>query len=660
MAMLLDTIGSLAADMNGINLATAFHRVAKLSNARGAHPKLQALKSDPRFVALCDDIFKHISGHSRLRGLGRSEAPGEMPVQCLSIVAWSCATLRISKQELFGQIAAMTAPNLGELKPYELSNLLWAYGKLHIGAPDLFVAAADRIRHRKEGEYKVQCLSTIAWCFATMHLRDAAIFRSIGKELALYPDEAKPQEISTTLWAFAKNRHASAPLFEAFGQAALKNGLIWQFKLQELSNTAWAFATAGLVNIELFEQIERAVLVKLPDMEPQSIANIMWALAKLQVPLHTDLFPKLLHITVSKQQQFKPQELSAVIWAAAQMCPDYATFFGAIMRTCVKRLTHFSANAIANMVKSLATVQTDEPNLYMAIVEESLERLPQLQPPALCNTLQGFTMAAACSTYAAQADVIGNAVSQVCQHLSARIAELKHDEIQQAFVAVRELRSTPNAAAEALQLALKERVCFKTSQPDCLDSEQSFDFSRKSSDDIEDMLWPTFTNYASSSCSATTAASEADLGFAVAELCEKASSAVPVHLGNLLASLANGSAENKKSKKIPSHEPIPMLLGGPWGFPQAPVPFQGCDSEPWKVPLPSCVPVAGGYPNAPLEMPARYGSNDAEAFMQASWYAMMAAAAISQTVAAPEQNGPASYSARMPLQPGRQTQARYG
>jgi hypothetical protein len=370
MTMLLDTIGSLAADMNGINLATAFHRVAKLSNARGAHPKLQALKSDQRFVALCDDIFKHISGHSRLRGLGRSEAPGEMPVQCLSIVAWSCATLRISKQELFGQIAAMTAPNLGELKPYELSNLLWAYGKLHIGAPDLFVAAADRIRHRKEGEYKVQCLSTIAWCFATMHLRDAAIFRSIGKELALYPDEAKPQEISTTLWAFAKNRHASAPLFEAFGQAALKNGLIWQFKLQELSNTAWAFATAGLVNIELFEQIEKAVLVKLPDMEPQSIANIMWALAKLQVPLHTDLFPKLLHITVSKQQQFKPQELSAVIWAAAQMCPDYATFFGAIMRTCVKRLTHFSANAIANMVKSLATVQTDEPNLYMAIVEE--------------------------------------------------------------------------------------------------------------------------------------------------------------------------------------------------------------------------------------------------------------------------------------------------
>merc|ERR1719162_1180294 len=107
--MLLDTIVSHAADMNGINLATAFHRVAKLSNARGAHiPKLHALKNDQRFIALCEDIFKHISGHSHLlRGLDRNETPGEMPVQCLSIVAWSCATLRMCNEELLGQIAAI-------------------------------------------------------------------------------------------------------------------------------------------------------------------------------------------------------------------------------------------------------------------------------------------------------------------------------------------------------------------------------------------------------------------------------------------------------------------------------------------------------------------------------------------------------------------------
>ncbi len=64
-------------------------------------------------------------------------------------------TPRFLQEELFAQIAAIVEPNLGELKSYELSNLLWAYAKLHMPAPELFSAAAERLLTRKEGEYKV-------------------------------------------------------------------------------------------------------------------------------------------------------------------------------------------------------------------------------------------------------------------------------------------------------------------------------------------------------------------------------------------------------------------------------------------------------------------------------------------------------------------------
>jgi len=684
-SMLLEAIGAHAADMNGINLATAFHRVAKVSSAPGAPlAKREAVKNDPRFRALLADILQHISGHSQLlrrtsdgkAGARRADVPGEMPAQCLSIVAWSCATLRVHNEELFAQIAAIVESNLDRLKSFELSNLLWAYAKLHIAAPDLFSAATERVLHRREGEYTVQCLSTIAWCLATMQWRNAPLLASLAKELAAHANEAKPQEISTTLWAFAKNRHTKSMLFEVFGQAALADNKIQRFKLQELSNTAWAFATTGLQNIELFARIEQAALAKLPDMEPQGIANIMWAFAKLQVPLRTQLFVTLMNLTLAKQEQFKAQELSAVIWAAAQVCPDSPCFFGAAMRICIQRTAQFSVTAISNLVKTLSTVQTDDPSLYGAILRGNLECLQQLNPQAICNTLIGCFVAATSPTYAAHADEIGEATSHVCHHVASRISEFKQVEIEQISSALQNHRACLTApSAEALELALLKRSRSSTLQSDAPDSEEKNDRNRQNSEDQDesnDLSWPTTTcsSWAGSldssadslwaapapaSCKvadATRTPSPRHLSIATAlsnmatpTSCKykqvdvnpapKAlhlASVLPLvaaPLGNTLASLAQGTPT--KSAK-PSNDIHPGLIAqlpdarSDFLYPPQ-FPPHGFDYMPWKIPVQfdaSSAPWPMHQPT-PVGNNAAAGGPTAEAMLVASFHAMLAA-----------------------------------
>merc|ERR1719181_2738745 len=68
-----------------------------------------------------------------------------------------------------------------------------------------------------------------------------------------------------------------------------------------------------------------------------------------------------------------------------------------------------------NLAKSFSIAQTSNPSLLIAILQETLLRLPQVQGQALCNALQGAATAAASPTYAAYADVIGDITSHLCK-----------------------------------------------------------------------------------------------------------------------------------------------------------------------------------------------------------------------------------------------------
>jgi hypothetical protein len=432
MNKLMEVIQTYSADMNGINQVTAFHRIARLAssstdNGGCAGSNLERAKRHPVFQQLYSSIHAGVLGHSLRRAsaeIVESSGHQEMPVQCVSVVAWSCATMQIHSSQLFAAICEIASPRLHTFQSFELSNLLWAFAKLAMPAIEVFRSAARCILQRKRNEFKVHCLTMIAWSFATARRRHPKVFSSLGEDITLHAGQLKPQEISNTLWAFAKCRFADQRLFAALGQVAIAHAKAGSFKPQELSNTVWAFATAGVLNPLLFAVVEAEAVRQRHNLTPQNIANILWAYAKLEVHDCVRLFPALLDVAVGKLERFKPQELSAMLWSAARMNPDHDEFFKAASWGCSQNLRELSVGSLKNLAEAFSIVETGVPGLFDAVTLESLRRLPQCDAAFLVSLLKITLQASSNPALGAPAKRAAADVSRrLSKYLAQRLSE---------------------------------------------------------------------------------------------------------------------------------------------------------------------------------------------------------------------------------------------
>lgn len=440
---LLQTIQFHIAEMNGINLATALHRVTKLVVNGISGVSTQQLLKHPSFQLLRATVVQHIDNHRISKpGLADADETHEpvFEVQCMSIVCWSCATLRLHEEKLLETIADIVLPCLGELKPFELSNMLWAYAKLSLGTPSLLNAVSERMLNREWGEFSMQCLSMIAWSFATEKHRDLPVFSSIACEIVANAATTRPQEIANTLWAYAKNRCAEVSLFNALAEAAISHNMLWSFKSQELSNTVWAFATIGLQHQLLFKHAVTVAISKRRELSPQNIANILWAYAKLQVCRHSGIFPALLSVSVGMMPQHKPHEISAIVWAAAKAevkldveehFPACRRFFNATAHMCRHRLHEFPPQALANMVEAFAIIEADFPSFSEAMARESIGRLHQFDAMALANLFRGVVLVARRRQNSGTPEHDRNlaVLAAIGAHVALRIGELQPGDV---------------------------------------------------------------------------------------------------------------------------------------------------------------------------------------------------------------------------------------
>lgn len=309
--------------MNGVNLATALHRIARRcveNEAEHSASSQQAIKevlAHPAFPALLAAVERS----SKESLAGREAEDIYMPAQCASIVAWSLAWLNLRQSKLFAVLGELAAPRLAEFKPYEVTNMLWAFAKLQEWNTQLFSAVAARLRERQKWEFKAQCLSVAAWSFTTMKWRDEPLFLSMAEELSGQATLLKPQEISNTLWAFGKQKIAHKELFEALGWSAFD--LVWQARIKpkELANSLSAFAQVGTSHPNLFNNAMNMVMRRAHDFSPQQLTSILCAYQRLQVANTWELTSKVLTVVACRVDAFQPQELCSIlrvaIWSAS-------------------------------------------------------------------------------------------------------------------------------------------------------------------------------------------------------------------------------------------------------------------------------------------------------------------------------------------------------
>eukprot|EP00445_Apocalathium_hangoei_P011525 CAMPEP_0203868176 /NCGR_PEP_ID=MMETSP0359-20131031/16954_1 /ASSEMBLY_ACC=CAM_ASM_000338 /TAXON_ID=268821 /ORGANISM="Scrippsiella Hangoei, Strain SHTV-5" /LENGTH=799 /DNA_ID=CAMNT_0050786547 /DNA_START=80 /DNA_END=2478 /DNA_ORIENTATION=+ len=391
---LLATIQAYLGDMNDINLATAMHRVGKLSTRKEAK-NVDSVTTDPAFEQLYKIVSSRILNHPwrACNGGSKSKNQSGMQVQNMSVIAWACSIMKIRDEQLFAAISEVAAPRISDFQPFEMSQLIWAFAKLSLPCPELFGAVSQRLLWRQPGEFKGLCLSMIAWSFATAEVRDVALFQSLASELPRWAEELRPQELSSCLKAFAQVGVCDPALFDSFGLSAAWPAKIQGFKMDELVDLLWAFAQAGRRNDTLFAQVGAVVVQKRWLLTLENIVTLFWVYAELQVADCQPVLFSLLEAILGKMPSVTAGELSKVLSAYACLGLCSAELMNHLAHHCGHKLLASAVLALPSkdilvIAKAWQRANMTPPVIFDIIIGELTRRCPSLDASALMATLQ--------------------------------------------------------------------------------------------------------------------------------------------------------------------------------------------------------------------------------------------------------------------------------
>lgn len=327
----LDVAWSHLNSMNGVNLATSLHRIARHSSEDPLQ-KMQ-IQTHPGFVPMMKAIERKArwAVDSGQDSNSMEAQSGGFPAQCASIVAWSCATLSVRDDKLFSILAELAGPRLHELKPYEVTNLVWAFAKLSIPCNKLLQNVAQMLQSRRRGEYKAQCLAAAAWSFAKSpsipRSMQNQLFKSIGDEILPQVNALKPQEVANVVWSFGQMKIKHQRLYEEIANFLSTPAGFSRFSTTQLTNILTAFAQVHFRHSESISKICGVILRNSHSLTPEESSSLLWSLAELNVRDRTLLVQKILDMAAADITCFKHEELVVLSTAAKKLSPYHQAFF---------------------------------------------------------------------------------------------------------------------------------------------------------------------------------------------------------------------------------------------------------------------------------------------------------------------------------------------
>jgi len=142
-------------------------------------------------------------------------------------------------------------------------NTAWAFAKMSVWHEPLFAAIAAGASGSRE--LSPQDLTSLAWSYAALLLKDSPFLDFIAQTSERAICEFGPQHLSLSAWAFAVLALRHEPLLDAiamqamqrmaeFGAAAGSN-FADVGPCQDLALTAWAFATLAVCNYPLMASL---------------------------------------------------------------------------------------------------------------------------------------------------------------------------------------------------------------------------------------------------------------------------------------------------------------------------------------------------------------------------------------------------------------------
>ena len=344
--------------------------------------------------------------------------------------------------QILGKVA-IANPKLHSFSTVDLVSILWSLARITKGCD----ADSERIELQCERPIKViakaivnealvrveqmngRCLSNSIWALAKLNLRTTSA-RRYAELCMLHMSHhclcsLSPQGVANGLWAAARLAVAQdkkLSFCETLARHAAPQAQL--FKSHELSMAVWGAAriigrtrcapTSGVV--QFAEAVAVEASERLNEMSPQSISNIAWALASLQLLSTRKQGPALKFLLTMVEgcgpnlQSFHPQAISNMSWAiskvsrATRQAFDAFASFAIREATSKERVAEFTWQDLVTLASAISKFHLVERRGLTAFVQ----RLAQ--SASLCahdiDTQPLLNLGLAISTVAVDADTL--------------------------------------------------------------------------------------------------------------------------------------------------------------------------------------------------------------------------------------------------------------
>ena len=334
-----------------------------LSNNKHLHQRLNQL--------LLGDTHGGVSFWETLQNRSVSEMDKLGP-KALASIAWSFATI--------SQPMYMATHTSFDASPFfqSLSQVLWD----------------------KSDKFTSSNQSNIAWACMTCRVSNPSLFNAISTEFISrrkQEDEGKREmenfdaiTLCQIASSFAKADHIDKGLFQCISDCAIP--ILSSFQARNFANLAHSFATCCINpkcqdgcstapsiqtfsqnSSTLFDEIANEFIPKIHTADPQNLANIVWAYATLEYYCQ-ELFSAVAHEALGRLRQFKPQHLCNVAWAMSKYPPSMEIFDGISREVATRGLGSFTAQGLAILASSFATVGYTDPEFWDAVDRAAIQK----------------------------------------------------------------------------------------------------------------------------------------------------------------------------------------------------------------------------------------------------------------------------------------------
>mmetsp|Transcript_8643 Transcript_8643/g.30909 ORF Transcript_8643/g.30909 Transcript_8643/m.30909 type:complete len:812 (+) Transcript_8643:184-2619(+) len=279
----------------------------------------------------------------------------------LSNLLWAAAQLRSAAVGLPELAVLLASPKVEEhlaaLKGVDIARVLWALGTLR--QDNALAFGCTRLLAEDPASVGTQCLANLLWAAARVR---RTVPMTLHAELARrdLPDP----ELSASLWALAEHGDSANPLWGA-AAALLSNSWRPLPSPRATSSLLWAHAKVRKAAPARLTGVAHVVARR--EYEPRSLANALWALARLGQPLSADDVSS----AAAAASSLREQEFSNVLWAFGAMDRPPRSFFEHIELPCPSRL---QVQHISNILWAFASVSVRRLDILEPLAREALGR----------------------------------------------------------------------------------------------------------------------------------------------------------------------------------------------------------------------------------------------------------------------------------------------